>query len=151
MRTIKDKNGRDIVDAEEIKKSWKEYMEKLYKNDYNEPDYYNSMVSHPEPNVLECKVKWALRSTAVNKGSGCNEIPAELFKSVEDDAIKVLHSFCQQFWKTQQWPQDFKGQSSSQFPRRAVPENVVTIGQLHSSPRLVRSCLKTFMLGFNIL
>jgi len=108
MGTIKDKNGRDIVDAEEIKKSWKEYMEQLYKKDYNEPDYYDSMVSHPEPDVLDCEVKWALRSTAVNEASRCNEIPAELFKSVEDDAIKVLHSFCQQIWKTQQWPQDFK-------------------------------------------
>ena len=71
-------------------------MEELYKKDLNEPDYYNGVVSHPEPDILEGKVKWALRSTAVNKASGCNEIPAELFKSPKDDAINVLHSLCQQ-------------------------------------------------------
>ena len=88
-----------------------------------------------EPVILECKVKWALRSTAVNKASGCDEIPVELFKFLKNDAIKVLHSLCQQTWKTQEWPG--KGQSSSQFPRRVVPKNVLTIGQLHSSPMLV--------------
>ena len=82
----------DLAEAEKIKKRWKEYMEELYKKDLNEPDYYNGVVSHPEPDILECKVKWALRSTAVNKASGCNEIPAELFKSLKDDAIKVWHS-----------------------------------------------------------
>ena len=86
-----DKNGGDLVDTEEIKMRWKEYKEELYKKDLNEPDYYNGVVSHPEPDTLECKVKWALRSTAVNKTSGCNEISAELFKSLKDDAIKVLH------------------------------------------------------------
>ena len=98
------------------------------------------MVSHPEPDILECKVKWALRSTAVNKACGYDEIPAELFKSLKDDAIKVLHSLCQQTWKTQEWPG--KGQSSSQFPRRVVPKNVLTIGQLHSSPMLIKVMLK---------
>ena len=78
-------------------------MEELYKKDLNEPDYYDGVVSHPEPDILECEVKWALR-TAVNKASGYNEIPAELFKTIKDDAIKVLHSLCQQIWKTQQWP-----------------------------------------------
>ena len=110
-------------------------MEKLYKKYLNEPDYYDGVVSHPEPDILECKVKWALRSTAVNKASGCDEIPVELFKFLKNDAIKVLHSLCQQTWKTQEWPG--KGQSSSQFPRRVVPKNVLTIGQLHSSPMLV--------------
>ena len=79
---------------------WKEYTEELYKKDLNETDYYNGVVSHPEPDILECKVKWTLRSTAVNKASGCNEIP-ELFKSLEEDAIKILHSLYQQIWKTQ--------------------------------------------------
>ena len=96
MGTIKDKNLRDRIDAAEIKKRWKEYIEELYKEDLNEPDYYDGVVSHPEPDILECKVKWALRSTAVNKASGCNEIPAELFKSLKEDAIKVLHSLCRQ-------------------------------------------------------
>ena len=106
MGTIKDKNGRDLVGAEEIKKRWKEYMEELYKKDLNDPDYYNGMVSHPEPDILECEVKCTLRVTAVNKASGCNEIPAEVFRSLKNDAIKVLHSLCQQVWKTQQWPED---------------------------------------------
>ena len=104
MGTIKDKNGRDIVNTEEIRKRWKEYTEELYKRDLNELDYYDGVISHAEPDILECKVKWALRSTAVNKASGCDEIPAELFKSLKDSAIKVLHSLCQQIWKTQQWP-----------------------------------------------
>ena len=96
MSTIKDKNGRVLVDAEEIKKRSKEYMEELCKKDLNEPDYYDDVVSHPEPDILECEVKWALRSTTVNKASGCDEIPAELFKSLKEDVIEVLHSLCQQ-------------------------------------------------------
>ena len=103
-----DKNCRDLVNAEEIKKRWKEYMEELYKIDLNELDYYDSVVSLPEPDVLECKIKWALSSTAVNKASGCDEIPIELFKSLKDDAIKVSHSLCKQIWKTQQSPQNWK-------------------------------------------
>jgi len=93
MGTIKDKNGRDLVGAEEIKKRWKKYTENCIKKDLNEPDYYNGVVGLPEPDILECEVKWALRSTAVNKDSGYDEIPAELFqlmKSVKDDAIMVL-------------------------------------------------------------
>ena len=108
MGTIKDKNGRDLVDAEEIKKRWKGYMEELYKKDLNELDYCDGVVSHPEPDILEQEVKWALRSTTVNKSSGCDEILAELFKSLKDDAIKVLHLLHQQIWKTQQQPQDWK-------------------------------------------
>ena len=86
----------------------KENMEELYKRDFNEPDYYDHVVSHPEPDILECEVKWALKSTAVSKANGCNEIPAELFKSLKDDATMVLHSLCQQIWKSYQWPQDWK-------------------------------------------
>ena len=81
-------------------------QKELYEKDLNELDYYDSVVSHPEPDILECEVKWALRSTAVSKASGCDQIPAELFKSLKDDAVKVLHSLFQQIWKTQQWPQD---------------------------------------------
>ena len=78
--TINDKNGRDLVDAEGVKKRWQEYMEEVYKKDLNEPDYYGGVISHPEPDILECEVKWTLRSTAVNKASGYDEIPAGLFK-----------------------------------------------------------------------
>ena len=81
-------------------------MEDLYGKDLNELENYNGVVSHPEPDILDCEVKWALRSIAVNKASGCDGIPVELFKTLKDDAIKVLHSICQQIWKTQQWPQD---------------------------------------------
>ena len=84
------------------------YTEELYRKDLNELDYYDGVVSHPEPDILECKVKWALRSTAVNKANGCNEIAAELFRSLKDDAIRVLLSLCQQIWKTQQCPQYWK-------------------------------------------
>ena len=101
-----------------------EYMEELYKKDLNELHYYDDVVSHPEPDIWECEVKWALRSTAVNKTSGCNEIPAELFKSLKDDAIKILHSLYQQIWKPSSGHRTGKGQSSSQFPRRVVPKNV---------------------------
>ena len=91
MGTIKDKNGRDLVEAEEIKMRWKEYMEEWYKKDLNEPDHYNGVVSHPNPDILEWEAKRALRSTAVNKASGCDVIPKELFKSLKEDAIKMLH------------------------------------------------------------
>ena len=107
MSMLKDVNCRDLVDAEEIKKRWKEYMEKLYKKDPNELDYLNGVVSHPEPDILKSKVKWALGNSAGNKASGCDGIPIELFKTLKDDAIKVLYSLCQQIWKTQQWPQDW--------------------------------------------
>ena len=118
MGTIKDKYGRDLVYAEEIKKRWKEYKEELDKKDCNELDYSNGVVSHPEPNILECEVTWALESTVVNKASGYDEIPAGLFKSLKDDAIKVLHSLCQQIWKTQQWPQDWKRSILIPIPKK---------------------------------
>ena len=117
-------------------------MEELYKKDTNEPDYYDGVVSHPEPDILECKVKWASRSTAVNKACGYDEIPAELFKSLKDDAIKDLHSFFQKIWTPSSGHKTGKCQSSSQFPRRGVPKNVLTIGQLHSSPMLIKVMLK---------
>ena len=100
MGTIRDKNGRDLVDAEEVEKKWKEYTEKLYKN-RNEPDYYDGVVSHTEPDILEHEVKWALGSSTVNKASECDGIPVELLKTLKDDDIEVLHSICQQIWKTQ--------------------------------------------------
>ena len=121
------------------------------KIDPNEPDYYDGVVSHPQSDILEWEVKWALRSTAVNKASGCNEIP-ELFKSLMDDAIKALYSLCQQIWKIQQWPQDCKRSVVITIPKfQFTTKNVLTIGQLYSSPMLIRSCLKSCMLGFSIM
>ena len=102
MGTKKDRNSKDITEAEEIKTRWKE----LYKKDLHDPDNHNGAVSHSEPGNLEYEVKSALESTAANKASEGDGIPAELFKILKDDAIKVLHSLGQQIWKTQQWPQD---------------------------------------------
>ena len=93
-------------------------MEEVYKKDLKEPDYYYSVVSHLEPDILEWEVKWVSGSTAITKASGCNEIPAELFKSPKEDAIKVLHSLCQQIWKTQQWPQDWKRSILIPIPKK---------------------------------
>ena len=108
MGTIKDKNGRELTEAEEIKERWQAHTEELYKKDHNDPDKHDGVVTHPEPDMVECEVKWALGSIAANKASGGDGIPAELFKTPKDDALKVLHSVRQQIWKTQQWPQDWK-------------------------------------------
>ena len=108
MGTTKDKNGIDLIEAEEIKKRWQEYTEQLYKKDFIDPDNHDGVVTHLEPDIPECAIKWALGSTAANKTSGGHGILAQLFKILKDDAIKVLHSICQQIWKTQQWPQDWK-------------------------------------------
>ena len=108
MGTIKDKNGKDLTEAEEIKETWEEYTEKLYEKDLHDPDDHKGVIIHLEPYLLECEVQWALGSTTMNKASGGDGIPAELFQILKDDAVKVLHSTCQQIWKTQQWPQDWK-------------------------------------------
>ena len=108
MGTIKDKNDMDLTKAEDIKKRWQEYTEELYKKDFQNPDNHNGVVTHLEPDILECKVKWALGSMTMNKASGGDGIPVELFQILKDDAVQVLHSICQQIWKTQQWPQDWK-------------------------------------------
>ena len=103
--SIKDRNGMDLTQAEDIKK-WQEYTEELYKKDLHDPDNHDGMITHLEPDILECEVKWALGSITINKASGGDRIPVELFQSLKYDAVKVLHSICQQIWKTQQWPQD---------------------------------------------
>ena len=108
MGTIKDRNGTDLTEAEDIKKRWQEYTEELYKKDLHDPDNHDGVISHLEPDILEYEVKWALGSITMNKASGGDGIPAELFQILKDDAVKVLHSICQQIWKTQQWPQDWK-------------------------------------------
>ena len=94
----------DLTEAEDIKKRWQEYTEDLYKKDLNDPDNHNGVITHLEPHILECEVKWALGSITANKASGGNGIRAELFKILKDDGVKVLHSICQQIWKCQQWP-----------------------------------------------
>ena len=104
MGSIKDRNGRDLTESENIKKRWQEYTEELYKKDLPDPDNHNGVITHLEPDILECEVMWALGSITKNKATGCDGIPVELFKILEDDAVKVLHSICQQIWKTQQLP-----------------------------------------------
>ena len=106
--TRKDRNDRDLTKAEDIKMRWQEYTEELYRKALNDPCNSNSVITHLEPDILECEVKWALGSITTNKGSGGDGIPVELFQILKDDAVKVLHSICQQIWKTQQWPQDWK-------------------------------------------
>ena len=108
MGLIKDRNGRDLTEAEDIKKTWQEYTEELYKKDLHNPDNHDDMITHLEPDILEGELKWALGSISTNKASGGDGIPAELFQILKDDAVIVLHSICQQIWKTQQWPQDWK-------------------------------------------
>ena len=108
MGSIKDRNGRDLTEAEDIKKRWQEEPEELYKKDLHDQDNHDSVITHLEPDILECEVKWALGSITTNKASGSDGISVELFQVLKDDAVKVLHSICQQIWKTQQWPQDWK-------------------------------------------
>ena len=107
MGTIKDRNGMDLKEVEDIKKGWQEYTE-LYKKDLHEPDKHDGVITHLEPDILESKVKWALGSITLNKASGGDGIPAELFQILKDDAVEVMYSMCQQIWKTQQWLQDWK-------------------------------------------
>ena len=108
MGSIKKRNGRDLTEAKDIKKRWQEYTEELYKKDLHDPDNHDGVITHLEPDILEGEVKWALGSITTSKASRGDEIPVVLFQILKDDAVKVLHSICQQIWKTQQWPQDWK-------------------------------------------
>ena len=108
MGSIKDRNGMDLTEAEDIKKKWQEYTEELYKKDLNDLDNHDGMINHLEVDILECEVKWALGSITMNKVSGGDGIPAEQLEILKDDAVKVLHSICQQIWKALQWQQDCK-------------------------------------------
>ena len=116
METIKDRNDMDLTKAENIKMKWQEYTEELYRKALN--DNYNSVIIHLEPNILECEVKWALGSITTNKASGGDRIPVELFQILKDDSVKVLHSICQQNWKIQQWPQDWKRSVFIPIPKK---------------------------------
>ena len=108
MGPLKDRNGIDLKEAEDIKKRWQEYTEELYKKDLHDPDNHDGVITHLETDILEYDIKWALGSITMNKASGGDGIPVELFQIFKDDAVKVLLSICQQIWKTQQWPQDWK-------------------------------------------
>ena len=110
--------GTDLTELEDIKKTWQEYTEELYKKDVNDPDNHDGVITHLEPDILESKVKWALGSITMNKATGGDKIPVEVFQILKDDAVKVLHSICQQIWKTQQWPQDWKGSVFIPIPKK---------------------------------
>ena len=138
MGLIKDKNGMDLTEAEDIKKRWQEYTEELYKKDLHDPNNHNGVITHREPEILACEVRWAFESITTNKASGCDGISAELFHIPTDDAVKVLHSVCQQIWKARQWPQDWKRSVFFQSLREAIPKSAETTTQLHSSHMLVK-------------
>ena len=118
MGSIKGRNGMELTEAEHIKKMWQEYTEELYKKDLHDPDNHDAVITHLEPDILECEVKWALGSITMNKASGGDGIPIELFQILKDDAVKVLPSILQQIWKTQQCPQDWKGSVFIPIPKK---------------------------------
>ena len=119
MGTIKDRNGKDLTEAEDIKNRQQQYTEELYKKDLHDPDNHDGVITHLEPDILECEVKWALGSIITNKASGGDRIPVEQFQILKDEAVKVLHSICQQIWKTQQWPQDRRRSVFIPIPKKS--------------------------------
>ena len=123
----------DLTEAEDIKKRCQEYTEELYKKDLQDPYNHNGVITHPEPDILECKVMWAVGSITMNKASGGDGIPVELFQILKGDAVKVVHSICQKIWKIQLWPQDWK---RSVFI--SIPNKVQTTTQLHSFHTLAK-------------
>ena len=145
MGSIKDRNGRDLTEAEDIKERWQEYIEELYKKDLHDPDNHDGVITHLEPDILECEVKWALGSITTNKASGCDEIPVELFQILKDEAVKVLHSICQQIWKTQQWPRDWKRSVFIPIPKKGNPKecsNYRTIALISHSSKVMLKILQ---------
>ena len=147
----------DLTEAEDIRKRWKEYTE-LYKKDLHDPDNHNGVITSLEPDILECKVKWALGSITMNKASVSDGIPVELFQILKDDAVKMLYSICQQIWKTllsicqQIWKtpnRSGKDRFSFQSQRKAMPKNVQTTTQSHSSHMLEKQCSKFSKPGFS--
>ena len=145
MGSIKNRNGMDLTAAEDIKKRWQEYTEELYKRDLHDPDNHDGVFTHLEPDILECKVKWALGSIIMNKASGDDGIPVELFQILKD-AVKVLYSICQQIWKTQQWPQDWKRSVFIPIPKKGNAKDCSNYGIIlpisHSSCSKCSKCSK---------
>ena len=142
----KDRNGRDLTEAEDIKKRWQEYTEELYQKDLHDPDNQDGVITNLEPDILECEVKWALESITTNKASGGDGIPVELFQILKDDAVKVLHSICQQIWKTQQWPQDWK--RSVFIPIQKTGNNYYTISLISHAKKVMIITLQAMLQQF---
>ena len=145
MGSIKDRNGMDLTEAEDIKKRWQEYTEELYKKDLHDPDNHDGVITHLEPDILECEVKWALGSITTNKASGGDGIPVEIFQILKYDAVKVLHSICQQSWKTQQWPQDWEKSVFIPIPKKGNAKecsNYCTIALISHSSKVMLKILQ---------
>ena len=145
MSPIKDRSGRDLTEAEDIKKRWQEYTEELYKKDLHDPDNHDGVIAHLEPDILECEVKWALGNITTKKPSGGDGIPVELFQILKDDAVKVLHSICQQIWKTQQWPQGWKRSVFIPIPKKGNAKecsNYLTIAFISHARKVMRKILQ---------
>ena len=138
MGTIKDRNGMNPTETEDNKKRWQEYTEELYKKDLHDPDNHDGVITHLEPDILECEVKWTLENIITNKANGGDGILVQLFQILKDDAVTVLHSICQKIWKTQLFHRTGKGQFSFQSQRKAMPKKAQTVAQLHSSHTLVK-------------
>ena len=138
MDLIKDRNGMNLREAEDIKKRWQEYTEELYRKDLHDQDNHNDVITHLEPDLLECEVQWALGSITTNKASGGDGIPVELFQILKDDAVKVLHSIARKFGKRSSGHRTGKGQFSFQSQRKAMPKSAQTTTQFHSSHTLAK-------------
>ena len=135
----------DLTEAEDIKKRWQEYTEKLYKKDLHDPDNHDSVITHLEPDILECEVKRVLESITTNKASGGDGITVELFQILKDDAVKVLHSICQHIWKTQRWPQDWKRSVFIPIPKKGNPKecsNYCTIALISHDSKVMLKILQ---------
>ena len=148
MGSIKDRNGMELTEGTDIKKRWQEYREELYKKDLYNQDNHNGMITLLEPDILECEVKWALESITMNKASGGDGIPVELFQILEDDAVKVLYSICQQIWKTQQWPQDWKRSVFIPIPKKGnarVCSNYCTIALISHASKVMLKILQVML------
>ena len=138
MGSVKDRNGMDLTKADNIKKRWQEYTEGQYKKDFHDPDNHDGVIPHLEPDILEYEDKWALGSISMNKASGGDGIPVELFQILKDDAVKMLHSMCQKIWKIQQWPRGWKRSVFIPILKKGISKNVQTTTQLHSFHMLVK-------------
>ena len=144
MGSIKDRNGMDLTEGEDIKKRWQEYIE-LYKKDLHDPDNHSGVLTHLEPDILECEVKWALECITTTKANRGDGIPVELFQILKDDAVKVLHSIFQQIWKTQQWPQDWKRSVFILIPKKGNPKecsNYCTIALISHASKVMLKILQ---------
>ena len=146
MGMIKDRNGKDLTGTEEIKKRCQEYTEELYKKDLHDPDNHNGVITHQKPDILECEIKWALGSITTNKARGGDGIPVELFQILKGDAVEVLHSTCQQIWKCQQWPQDWKRSVFIPIPKKGNAKecsNYHTIALISHASKVMLKILQT--------